>query len=111
MDLTFDHTQSCDEVERAMTDYVNVNRIPLKISVPTVLNYNELNESKTFEFYHPGDVGKIIHSILESFGAERDWKAGVYFSQKFGSIHVFFGKNQEIVEFPTVLFSNIIGTV
>lgn len=110
MNLIFDHTQSCDEVERAMTDYVNVNRISLKTSVPTILNYNELNESRMFEFYHPGDVGKIIHSILESFGPERDWKAGVYFSQEFGSIHVFFGKNQEIIEFPKVLFNSIVET-
>ena len=95
MDLIFDHTQSQAKVERIMTDYVNSYRIPLKISVPTILDYNELNESRMFEFYHPGNVGKIIYNILKFFGPERDWKAGVYFSHEFGYIHVFFGKTRK----------------
>ena len=110
MGLMFDHTQPCDEIERTMTDYVNVNRIPLKTSIPTVLNYNELNESRMFEFYHPGDVGKVIYNILKSFGPERSWKANVCFSYESRSIHVFFDKGQEVVDASTVLFDNVIGT-
>jgi hypothetical protein len=109
MNLVFDHTQLRGEVERTMTDYVNKNAVPLQMSVPTVLHYNELNESRMIMSYHPDKVGEIIHGVLESFGQERNWKAGVYFDPESGFTHVFFGKNQDIVQFPTVFVSNVIG--
>jgi len=105
MNLIFDHTQSRNEVERTMTDYVNRNAVPVHMSVPTILHYNELRESKMIMSYHPDKVGEIIYGVLESFGEERKWKAGVYFDYESGFTHVFFGQNQQIVEFPTVLFS------
>lgn len=105
MNLIFDHTQSRDEIERTMTDYVNMNAVPVHMSVPTILHYNELNESRMIMSYHPDKVGEIIHGVLESFGEEKSWKASVYFDYETGFTHVFFGKNQQIVEFPTVLFS------
>lgn len=110
MDLVFDHTQPCDEVEKTMTNYVNMNAIPLKLSVPTVLHYDELDESRMFNLYHPDKVGKIIYGVLESFGEERDWKASVYFDHPSGFTHVFFGKNRYMVEFPKVFMSNVVGT-
>lgn len=110
MNLIFDHTQSRDEVERVMTDYVNMNQVPLKLSVPTILYYNELNEARMLMLYHPDKVGEIIHGVLNSFGKERNWKAGVYFDHSAGFTHVFFGKNKDIVEFPGVFMSNVVGT-
>jgi len=110
MDLIFDHTQSRDSVKRTMTDYVNMNAVPLTMSVPTVLHYNELNESRLLMLYHPDKIGEIIHGVLESFGVERDWKAGVYFDHPSGFTHVFFGENRYMVEFPKVFMSNVVGT-
>lgn len=107
MDLIFDHTQSQLEIERIMTDYVNVNAVPLMMSVPTILHYNELHESRMIIPYHPDKVGEIIYGVLESFGAEKGWNAGVYFDNLSGFTHVFFGADQGIVEFPKVFVSNV----
>lgn len=110
MNLVFDHTQSQDEIEKTMTNYVNVNAVPLHMTVPTILHYTELNESRMFMFHHPDKVGEIIYGILESFGEERSWEAGVYFDYESGFTHVFFGQNQQIAQFPSVFMSNIVGT-
>jgi len=111
MNIVFDHTQSRDEVERTMTDYVNSNRVPLRLSVPTILHYNELYESRMFMSYHPNKVGEVIHGVLESLGEERDWKAGVCFDYKSGFTHVFFGKSRYMAEFPQIFMRAVIGTV
>ena len=103
MNLLFDHTQSRDEVERTMTDYVNMNAIPLKMSVPTVFHCYESDEARglMFRAYHPGKVGETIHKVLESFWEEKNWKAGVYFDHPSGFTHVFLVKDQQTTEFPT----------
>ena len=110
MNLIFNHTQSRDEVERIMIDYVNVNAVPLMMSVPTILHYNELHESRMIMSHHPDKIGEIIYDVLESFGSEKGWKAGVYFDNLSGFTHVFFGADQEIVEFPKIFVSNVVGT-
>ena len=107
MNLIFDYTQPCVEVERIMTDYVNINRVPLPMSVPTVLHYNELNESRMVMSHHPDRIGRIIYGVLESFSIEKGWKAGVYFDYESGFTHVFFGKNQNVTQFPKVFMSGI----
>ncbi len=109
MDLIFDDRQSRVEIEQIMTDYVNMNAVPLMMSVPTILHYNELNESRMIMSYHPDKVGEIIHGILESFGKEKGWKASVYFDRQSGFTHVFYGAGQEMVEFPKVFMSKTIG--
>jgi len=110
MNLIFDYTQPRVEVERIMTDYVNVNAVPLMMSVPTILHYNELHESRMIMSHHPDKVGEIIFGVLESFGEEKGWKASVYFDYESGFTHVFFGKNQNITQFPKVFISNVVGT-
>lgn len=109
MDLVFDNTQGREEIKEALTDYINSNAVPVRISLPTALIYGESGETKVMFSYHPHKLGEAIYDVLHAAKGIRDWHAGIYFDHALGMAMVFF-TNKDNVGVPELFLRAPIGT-
>jgi len=77
-------------------------------TLPTIFYFEGCADYKLFSFYFASKLAKEIHRNLFVF-RENGWNA-VVFIDEVGFTHVFFGKNEGIIEMPDVYNLAVAGS-
>ena len=77
------------------------------VTIPTIFYFEGEEESKLFNFMHSSKLADTVYTNLQVL-KEREWNAIIIFQD--GIVHVFFGKNDGILELPEVFNSAVQGS-
>jgi len=81
---------------------------PLLKDMPCIFYYEGFDECKALMIGPPLRLADLIFANLETF-KDRDWNAVVTFDER-GFTHVFFGKNEGVIQMPEFISAGIAGS-
>jgi len=103
--LTFEHNIGFKELERQLYDACHMTT---PLGLPALFHFEGSIEKKVIMCMYPNKLADLIHKNLGVF-ADRGWTAVMHIDEV-GFTHVFFGKNEGVLELPDVFNQPIAGT-